>query len=132
VDFLTIWERITLTTELKKLVQLAEFIGVSQAFVSKKKKEQDFPIEWAFKIAQKYKLSTDWLITGEDPRQGGVTLHDSYFADLEEWGKNMSKSSNLDWMKNQIDATFPMFKEARKKKREAKGSNENFSEQWIA
>lgn len=64
-----VWERIREETPIKNMVQLAVIVETSQQNVSKRKKEKNFPIEWAFKVAQKYNLLTEWIVTGEGPKR---------------------------------------------------------------
>lgn len=68
-DFSSVWLRIQSETGINKITQLAEIIGTSQSNVSKKKKEDVFPPEWAYVVARKYNLLTEWLMTGEGPRR---------------------------------------------------------------
>jgi len=49
---------------LKKQSQLADFLEISSSNISEAKTKNRFPLHWAFKIAQAYQVSTDWLVTG--------------------------------------------------------------------
>lgn len=139
MDFLPVWERIIKETELKKLVQLADFMGVSQQYVSKKKRENDFPIEWAFRIAQSYNLSTDWLLTGKGPRRrddvvSRKEISNDLIAELDQWLSELlvKEPYRKDWFKGILEDAFPRFKKW-KKRREGKESDDtHFSDENIA
>ncbi len=45
---------------------LANVVGVAQSTVSKKKKNNIFPEEWAYRVSKKYNLPTEWILTGEE------------------------------------------------------------------
>lgn len=62
-----VFERIKKQTGLKSQTGIANVLGIQPASVSGSKKRGLFPIEWAFRIAQKFGLSTDWILTGEGP-----------------------------------------------------------------
>lgn len=129
MEFLNCWERVKEKTDLNKLNQLAKTLNVSQQFVSKKKRENVFPVEWAYKIAQKYDLSTDWILNGGKTEN---KAKDDFFLQLEKWGKETSGSEDIQWIKNQIDQTFPMFKEWRIRKEEEESNTSMFPDEKIA
>jgi len=62
-----IWSRICQSTGWKKQHELAAFLNIKPASVSGAKARGNFPVEWAFRVAQTYDLSTDWLVTGKYP-----------------------------------------------------------------
>lgn len=59
------WKRTQELTGWKTQTQLAEFLGIKTGPVSDAKRRKSFPLEWAFKIAQRYGTTTDWIITGK-------------------------------------------------------------------
>ncbi len=125
-DFLEIWERVKTNTDLTTFTQLAELVKTTHQYVSRKKKNGEFPAGWAFKIAQKYSLSTDWIMTGEGPKRleaQGRNL--AFYEELEQWAKETGQSNNIQWMRNQIESLFPMFKKWRKKKSESPDSEDD-------
>ena len=65
IAFEEAWARIVLVTGWAKQADLAKFLGIKSQTVSGVKKRGSFPVEWAFRIAQAYNLSTDWLLTGQ-------------------------------------------------------------------
>lgn len=107
MNFSETWSRIQSETDIKKYAQLADLVGVSQQFVSKKKKENDFPIDWAFKIARKYKLFTDWILTGEGPKRINEPIklkrnRLDFLDDLEEWLSDLTakEPDRAEWAKH--------------------------------
>jgi hypothetical protein len=66
--FEEIWGRITSETEIKNLTELGRIVGSTQQYVSKKKKKDEFPVRWAYTVAKKYNLLTEWILTGEGPK----------------------------------------------------------------
>ena len=65
MDFEETWRRIKEKTDIKTQQGLANKLNMTQGSVSDAKKRGEFPTGWAFKIAQIYGLSTDWLLTGK-------------------------------------------------------------------
>lgn len=129
MDFLSSWGRVKDKTNLCKLNQLADFVGVSQQFVSKKKKENSFPIEWAFKVATTYNLSTDWIMRGEGKENRSK---DDFFLQLESWAKETTGSNDITAIKNMIDQCLPMFKQWRKRREEQESSGDSSADKKIA
>lgn len=117
------WNRIQKETNIKNLTQLAKIVGTSQSNTTKKKQKGEFPAEWAFRVGQDYNLLTEWIMTGQGPKRIGIESEEGYFSDLKKWAKETGQSENIEWMKNQIDQTFPMFKEWRKRRDETKGQD---------
>ncbi len=64
------WKRTRELTGWKTQTQLADFLGIQTGPVSDAKRRKAFPLEWAFKIAQHYGRTTDWIITGVIPEKG--------------------------------------------------------------
>lgn len=115
MHFEKILERIKKETDIKNISQLAKFLETTQPYVSRKKKSDEFPVKWAYEIAQKYKLSTDWIMKGEGPKRLTIQNkeHDEYILMLEEWIKELIKNDQRkkNWFQCAIEETFPAFKE---------------------
>ncbi len=109
--FVERWQRVKKRTNICKYNQLAKFLNVSQQYISKKKKENNFPIEWAYKIAEEYNLSTDWIMKGEAKQNKSK---DDFFLELEKWAKETAGGEDIEWLKRQIEETFPVFKQWKK------------------
>jgi hypothetical protein len=115
-DFEDVFDRIKKSTDIKNSVQLAEIIQVTQPAVSKNKKKNIFPLDWAFLIAEKYNLELTWLIRGEGKEKSKTTskkrsneLLDEIDCWLEE--KATRKPEIKDWFKYEFSKKFPEFEE---------------------
>lgn len=98
---------------------IAEFVGISHQYVSKKKKEDHFPVEWAFKIARKYRLLTEWIMTGEGPKRledGNYTF--PILHELDQWLIELvvNEPDRRTWFSYAVQDAFPMFKQWKKRK----------------
>jgi len=114
MDFLSIWGRIKNNSDLRTLTNLALFVGTTQQHVSKKKKDNIFPTDWAFKVGQKYGLNTDWIMTGNGSMNSGESEPDyknELLYDIDRWLTELviKEPSRKEWfMYNFLDA-FPLF-----------------------
>jgi len=122
-DFISCWDRIKYHTDIKTLSDLAEIADVYQSNVSRKKKENSFPADWAFKVAQKYNLSTDWILTGKTPINMSNIEHqnDDFLSNIVDW-INDQKEDDEDiwsWFRIEFGKKFPEFKEWIKKYQES-------------
>ncbi|MDH4318949.1 MAG: helix-turn-helix domain-containing protein [Desulfobulbaceae bacterium] len=66
-----VWQRICTVTNWTKQIELANYLGIDSSSVSGAKSRKIFPIEWAFKVAQGFDTSTDYLLTGKGGRHSG-------------------------------------------------------------
>ena len=64
-------------TGWKSFNRFSAFLQVTAASVSGAKSRGVMPLEWAFKIAQHYNCSTDWLMTGEGEMMRGNVVDTS-------------------------------------------------------
>lgn len=71
MSFEKVWNRVREEIGVKNQHELARILNLSQAVVSKYKTKNIFPIEWAYIIAKKNDLSTEWVMTGEGPKRLG-------------------------------------------------------------
>lgn len=65
LGFEATFDRVKQLTGWKTQQQLCEFLDVTSASVSGAKKRDNFPTNWAFRIARQFHSSTDWLLTGD-------------------------------------------------------------------
>ena len=117
MNFEEIWGRIKSRTDIKTFSELAKLLETTGPYISRKRKENDFPVIWAFVIAQKYDLSTDWIMTGKGPKRIQEKGRSAFLIELEEWAKEISESENLKWLENQIENQFSDFKRWREEKK---------------
>ena len=88
IDFFSVWHRLRKETPIKNLTQLSEIIGTTPQNISPKKKQDTFPVEWAFAVAQHYGLLTEWLVTGEGPKrlsEINSKEEEIFRGDLRDW-----------------------------------------------
>ncbi len=131
-DFEIIFNRIKKETDLKNLSDLARIIGITPQNASARKNKNIFPADWAFIIAQKYNLLTEWIMTGQGPKRINDKIEENYFHELVKWAQETGKSENIDWVKNQIDELFPMFIKWRKRKDETEREDSKVPASKIA
>ena len=80
---------------VKNISQLVKIVGKTQQVVSAKKAQgKEFPIEWAYLVAKKYNLSTDWVLTGEGDKhvEGNTIIIDKDYNYLDENGFKIGSS----------------------------------------
>lgn len=65
LEFEDVFRRISEQTDLKTSTNLAEFLGISSASVSKQKTGNTFPASWAILIAKQYNLDLNYIVFGE-------------------------------------------------------------------
>lgn len=109
--FEKIWERVKERTDISTFRELAEKIGTRSQYVSDKKRQDDFPLKWAFQIAQEYDLSTDWIMTGKESKKN---TENSYTEKLTEWISEEEKREDarrVGEIELQIERALPEFKE---------------------
>ena len=117
-DFEIIENRVKTALGIEKSTSLIEIIGTSQPTYSRRKSENNFKIEWAYSIAAQKKLSTDWIMTGEGPKnrenQTQPTEIDSdYLSQVIFWFKEITLQDprKKTWFEIQFEKAFPEFVE---------------------
>ena len=115
-------ERIREVTGKRKKGEICEELGTTTVSLNARRNKNDFDANWAFKIAKKYSLSTDWILTGKGPK----SLKDIYeqpatkklpplfeeIAQLQEWLSEITaiEPERRAWFKMELLDTFPAFK----------------------
>ncbi len=139
MSFLQIWERIKESTNIKKLNELAEIVETTQPYISRIKKKDQFPVEWAYKVGQRYNILTEWILTGQRPKslQKNVNEPSNTFIFLNEvniWLDEIiiQNPKKKDWFEVQFEDKFPMFKEWRKRREEEESSGDSSESKKIA
>jgi hypothetical protein len=64
LDFEDVFRRISEQTDLRTSTNLAEFLGISSASVSKQKTGNTFPASWVILIAKQYNLDLNYIVFG--------------------------------------------------------------------
>lgn len=118
-----IFTRVKNETKIRNISELAEFLGTSQPYVSRRKSLNDFSVKWAYQIAIEYGLSTEWIMTGKGPKKLGTTIYlsNEYLLLLEEWLNELKLNDPRKeyWFQCNIEEAFPGFKEWMRQKIEA-------------
>jgi hypothetical protein len=122
MNFSNVWERIKKEASIKNISQLAKIIGKTHQTVSAKKAQgKEFPIEWAYLVAKKYNLSTDWVLTGEGDKhiEGKAGPESEYIMDMDIWLKELKTEDPRKeyWFQCEIERALPEFKEWREQRR---------------
>lgn len=97
--------------------ELAKIIGVSQGSLSEIENGKREPSAKVFYgIIKNTDIDIKWLVTGKgaEPKKEDY----SFYEELEQWARETGRSENTQWMRNQIESFFPMFKEWKKRKEE--------------
>lgn len=111
-NFLKIFERVKTATSIKNMVQLSEIVEASQQNVSWRKKEDSFPVEWAYKIAKKYELNIEWILEGTGPQRPGQINEDpEIIKQIVSWIQELEKKEPgaLAWFTYDFKKKYPDF-----------------------
>lgn len=122
MSFAASWDRVKAETPLKTLNDLARLVETSQPNVSRRKKEKNFPPEWAYRIAQEFGLLTEWIMTGEGPKTLSDTgkFHEMILqGSLAEWLKERCQEDPNFYREFMAEcvASFPEYAEWLKKRK---------------
>jgi len=80
-SFYQVLDRCYKATGWRKQKDLATFLGIKSPSISGAKERGSFPIDWAFRIAQAFNVSTDWLLTGKAPDDSSQPARCPFLAD---------------------------------------------------
>lgn len=113
LSFDIVFTRVKESTDIKNMTQLAEFLEISQQYVSKKKRENIFPSKWATSISIEYDLSIDWILFGKSK---GAEQKD-ILKDINEWYEEKIEGDEKEeyWFEKQFSECFPAFSRWRNK-----------------
>lgn len=135
-NFLEIWGRVKEKTDLSTFTQLAELVETTHQYVSRKKAKDEFPVSWAFVIAQKFDLSTDWIMTGKDPKQIGERAGiNPLLVDVNEWLNEEKKHKNAEFrilFQEQMIRAFFDYEKWKLRKEGGLDSGEHFLSSKVA
>jgi hypothetical protein len=107
MNFDEVWERVRSRTGWRKYGEMADFLGIRSQSVSSARNKGLFLVEWAFKIAQKYDISTDWLLTGRHPGAGeSAHIDEDFFVRVVHVIESLINERKIDqitlWQKVRI------------------------------
>jgi len=122
------FKRIEIATGIKTMTELAKITGTSQQYVSKKSREGEFPVAWAYEIEKKFGLLTRWIMTGEGPKRLEDVPQNRRFDMLNEFEEWLSEEVSRNperkiWFEIHLLDSFQTFAEW-KRKRDEKESGE--------
>ncbi len=139
VPFDEAWLRITNSTDIKSLTDLGKILGKRQQTISASKQKNLFPYGWAYPVADKYNLLTEWILTGKGPKrladlQGSQTYNFPVLKNLDQWLNDLvvNEPGRKEWFKVSVEDAFPMFKEWRKRREEQESKNSDSPDKKIA
>ena len=137
MDFETIWKRIKNETEIKKFNDLAVLVGKTQQNISARKKQNFFPVEWAYLVAKEYNLSTEWIMTGKGPKKlaNYTTFNNEFLALVDEWLTELIKKEpqRAEWFRCQFEDSFPGFKDwIKRRETQAEGEDNTNMDSKVA
>jgi len=138
MGFSEIWQRVKSTTEIKTFTELANLVGTTSQYISRKKKENDFPVSWAFAIAQKYGVSTDWIMTGAEPKkiqaQNEKKRQLEITNEINAWLQELLEKEPFrkDWFRGNFEDAFPAFKAWKEEKEESEAAKAYTSSRKVA
>jgi len=136
-EFEKIWGKIKQETGLKNLKNLAEIVGISQQAVSEMKAKGKFPPGWAYLVGKQFNLLTEWIMTGEGPKNiEEMTKYRKIeiLNEVEEWlAEEMKKNPRREsWFELQMIDSFESFKKWKRKRDETVDSGNNFPSSKVA
>lgn len=121
-----IFERIKKVTKIKNTVQLAKAVGCTQPTVSARKKQEVFPVDWAYKISKEYGLNIEWIMEGTGPQRPGLSFDDpGIIKQIRIWIQEQERREPgaLAWFTYDFRKKYPEF--SRWEKREEGDSVES-------
>lgn len=68
-DFNSVWERVKSLTGWKRMNQMAGFLDIkAQSISAQKNKNNQFLLDWAWKIAKEFNSTVEWIMEGRGPK----------------------------------------------------------------
>jgi len=134
-NFLKIFARVKEATTIKNMVQLSEVVEASQQNVSWRKKEDNFPVEWAYKIAKQYGLNIEWILEGTGPQRPGQGNDDlEVLKPVKKWLLETEKKEpgTITWFQIEFKRNFPEFERWQKREQNYIAERDTAVESSIA
>ena len=129
--------RIEIATGIRTMTEVAKIVGTAQQYVSKKSREGEFPVTWAYAVAEKYGISTDWIMTGKGPKKLEERPKSRKFELLDEFEEWLSEEvrrdpKRKDWFELQLLDSFSAFSKWKQKREEEEGGGYEFPASKVA
>lgn len=131
-DFETIWGRIKKETNLNSFSDLGKIINKTQPTISAAKAKGNFSAEWAYLVAIKFELLTEWIMTGNEPKRikdiDSSSIKFEILKDIETWLESIIEEEphRKEWFEIQFKDSFLGFKEWKQRKEEKEGDSSEF------
>ncbi|MCI5140288.1 MAG: hypothetical protein D3909_00795 [Candidatus Electrothrix sp. ATG1] len=111
--FHEIVKRIQEVTGKEMQKELCEELGTTPKSFRAREKKEEFDINWAFRIGQRYKLSTDWIMTGEGPRSHKETIKEAAAVTFGKWMEEQRDKDPrlIPGIEIKLEEAFPDYKE---------------------
>lgn len=98
--------RINQETELKTQEEIAKVAEINRSAISQRiRRGQEFNGDWAYKIGKKYNLTTEWIMTGKEPKH---PVEDKYLIQLNQWMGEIDESKREE-VRGKINEALPEF-----------------------
>ncbi len=106
-------KRIKQVTGKEKQKDLCAEIGITPQNYRIKERKEDFDANWAFRVSQKYGVSTDWILTGKGPKNFGEQEKpkNDFVLLIDKWVIELKKDDpeREGWFKFTFIDSFPKF-----------------------
>ena len=141
VPFTDAWERILKSTDIKSLNDLGKILGKRQQTISASKQKNLFPYGWAYPVADKYGLLTEWILTGKGPKRLDDIVSKSEYnfpilSDFDEWLKDIQiQNPEIDrnvWLAGEMIDNIKSYREWKLRKDQEKDEEQNSISYKIA
>ncbi len=105
--------RIKEVTGKKTQKDVCEEIGIAPRNYRAREEKGEFDANWAYRVGVKYKISIDWLLTGQGSKRHSEATTNEYAIKLGQWLDEYSKDDprKAGAAEIKIEETLPEFKE---------------------
>ena len=111
--FQEIVKRIQKVTGKEKQKDICDEIGTTPKSFRARERKKEFDANWAFRIGQKYNLSTDWIMTGKGPKSYQEATKEETAMIFGKWMEEQrAKDPRLiPGIEIKLEEAFPEYKE---------------------
>ena len=115
LEFSVCWPRILESTNISNLSELADLVDVSQPTVSRNKKKNTFPRNWAIIIGYKSNIHPEWIMTGKGPIRNDTqesSYQNNMLHEIDRWLADLTVNEPFrkEWFIGVFLDAFPKFK----------------------
>ena len=111
--FRDIVKRIQEVTGKEIQKELCEELGTTPKSFRAREKKGEFDTNWAFRVGQRYSLSTDWIMTGKGPKSNQEGIEEKTARFFGQWMEEQrAKDPRLiPGIEIKLEEAFPEYKE---------------------